>query len=82
VTHNLAKIPGRLGGRARAKRLSVEHKKKIASLGGRSRSKSLQAARRIVENFLYVAAIRDLAGKSYKIRRVKTFKNRLPGIYV
>lgn len=78
---DIAKALGRLGGRARAKRLSPEHKSQIASLGGRARSHSLKAERRIAENFRYVAALRGLAPKPNKAERVKNTKSRLPGIY-
>jgi len=44
----------------RAKRLSRDEKKAIASLGGKARAESLGRARRIQENFRYVAAIREL----------------------
>jgi len=72
---------GRRGGRIRARRLSAERKRQIAALGGASRAKSLQAARRITENFRYAAAIASLRGASPRVTRLKTFKGRLPGIY-
>lgn len=44
----------------RAKRLSTERRREIAAGGGRARSLSLQAARRIEENFRYLEAARNL----------------------
>ena len=80
-TSDIAKALGRLGGRARAKKLSAAHKKRIASMGGKARAQSLLAARRIIENFRYVNTIRKLRGESNKVTRLKTFGGRLPGIY-
>ena len=76
-----AKALGRRGGLARARRLSAERRRQIASLGGTSRARSLQAARRIDENFRYVAALRELRGASSAVTRVATFEGPLPGIY-
>jgi len=78
----LAKALGRLGGRARARRLSFERKKQIASLGGQARAQAHQVARRIAENFRYVNVARELAGRPRKVMRLKTFTGRLPGTYV
>lgn len=78
---NIAKALGRLGGLARAKRLTADHKKRIASSGGKSRATSLLATRRIVENFRYVEAMQALAPQSPQIKRVKTCKTTLPGHY-
>lgn len=77
----IAKSLGRLGGLARAKRLSADHKKKIAALGGQARAKSLQFQRRVEENFNYLAAVQELQGKSVPVKRVKTWQRRLPGHY-
>jgi hypothetical protein len=77
----MARALGRLGGRTRAKRLSAERKSQIAAMGGASRARSLQAARRIADNFRYAAAIVSLRGASAKPTRRKTVKGRLPGIY-
>jgi|SRR5579885_146574 len=59
-TRQYAKALGRRGGRARARNLSAEQRKKIASMGGKSRALSRHAARRIEENFKYLEAIEDL----------------------
>ena len=76
----IAKALGRRGGRMRARRLSDGDRKRIASLGGKARSASLQAARRIAANFRY-AALLDLRGPSAGVTRLDTFEDRLPGIY-
>lgn len=65
----------------RAKRLSAERKSQIASVGGASRARSLQTARRIADNFRYAAAIAGLRGGSAEVKRLNTFRGRLPGIY-
>ncbi|MPY87794.1 MAG: hypothetical protein GEU99_07720 [Luteitalea sp.] len=65
----------------RASRLPTEDRKRIASLGGQARAHSLHAARRIAENFRYVAALRDLQGPSTRVMRLSAFDGRLPGIY-
>jgi hypothetical protein len=65
----------------RAKRLSAEHKRQIASLGGASRARSLRAARRVADNFRYAAALVTLRGGSSELTRLKAVTGRLPGIY-
>lgn len=77
----IAKSLGRLGGLARAKRLSADHKKKIASRGGKARAESLLAARRIRENFDYLAAVQTLQGKAAPIKSVSNYTGPLPGHY-
>ncbi|MGB2712957.1 MAG: hypothetical protein WBC51_02180 [Vicinamibacterales bacterium] len=77
----MARALGRRGGRARGKRLSAAERKRIASLGGRARLQSLQAAGRIADNFRYVAALGDLRGRPTPVRRLTTFAGPLPGIY-
>lgn len=72
---------GRRGGQARAQRLTAERRREIASLGGKARHQSLLVARRIDENFLYVAAVLELRGAPPKVLRVKAFDGRLPGLY-
>jgi hypothetical protein len=44
----MAQTMGRRGGRARARRLPAERRRQTASLGGRTRHRSLLVARRIV----------------------------------
>lgn len=58
--HDFAKTLGRRGGQSRAKRLSSERKKAIASLGGQARALSLKAAQRILENFRYIDVLQQL----------------------
>ena len=55
-----AQILGRRGGRARARSLSSQARKKIASLGGRAKALSRHAVRRIEDNFKYLEAIEAL----------------------
>jgi hypothetical protein len=77
----MAKLLGQRGGRARAARLSPAERRRIAALGGQARGQSLRVARRIAENFRYLAALHDLEGASPKVRRSSTVEGRLPGIY-
>lgn len=77
----MARALGRRGGRARGKRLSAADKKFIASLGGKARFQSLQAARRIADNFRYVAVLGALRGRPTAVRRLRAFAGPLPGIY-
>jgi len=64
----------------RARRLSAGERTRIASLGGKARSASLQAARRVAANFRY-AALLDLRGAAAGVTRLDSFEDRLPGIY-
>ena len=48
---SIARALGRRGGLARARKLSAERRKEIASQGGRSKALSHHASRRIRENF-------------------------------
>lgn len=77
----MARAMGRRGGRARANRHSLERRRQIASIGGQARQRSLLAARRLVENLLYAAAVEELRGEPRKVLRMKTFSGRLPGLY-
>jgi len=77
----MARAMGRRGGRARAKRLSPERRRRIASLGGQARQRSLLAARRLVDNLLYAAAAEELRGKAREVLRMKTFAGPLPDLY-
>ena len=77
----MARALGRRGGRARGTRLSAADKKRIASLGGKARQRSLQAARHIADNFRYVAALDELRGQPTTVRRLSAFAGPLPGIY-
>lgn len=77
----MARAMGRRGGRARARRLSAERRREIASLGGRARQRSLLATRRLVENLLFAAAALALRPEGPKVLRTKTFTGQLPGLY-
>jgi hypothetical protein len=77
----IARILGQRGGRARAARLGEAERKRIASLGGQARRQSLDTARRIVQNLEYAAAVAELRTVPRKVTRLRTFKERLPGIY-
>jgi hypothetical protein len=78
---DMARALGRRGGRARGKRLSATEKKRIASLGGKARFQSIQATRRIVDNWRYAAVVSDLRMQPTKVKRLRTFGGPLPGIY-
>jgi hypothetical protein len=80
-TRAIAKALGRRGGRARARRLSSEERRRIAALGGAARSASLRAARRIEENFAYLQAVQALGRRRHRPARVSTCKGPLPGHY-
>ncbi len=56
----LAKKLGRRGGMARAKKLSAERRREIASRGGLSKALSAKAEQRIHKNFKYLAAVKSL----------------------
>ncbi len=75
-----ARALGRKGGVARAERLSTAEKKQIARLGAAARIQSLQAARRIIHNGRYAAAVDALRGRPV-VRRVSAFAGPLPDIH-
>lgn len=78
----MAKALGRLGGRARARRLSAGRRRQIASLGGRARGQALLLVRRISDNLRYAAAVVELRGGARRVLRQSRFSGRLPGLYV
>jgi len=80
-TRQVARVLGRRGGRMRALRLPAQERKRIAALGGRARSASLQVARRIAANLEYAAVLQELRGESTEVTRMKAFEGPLPGIY-
>lgn len=80
-TRTIAKALGRLGGRARAKRLSAAERRRIAALGGAARKRSIDVARRVAENFAYAAAIEELRGPRTAATRISTCRGPLPGLY-
>lgn len=61
--------------------MSAAEKKRIASLGGEARLRSLRAARRIVENLRYAAVLGELGGRANGVRRMTECAGPLPGIY-
>jgi len=79
--HEMARALGRRGGRLRAQRLSADRRKQIASLGGSARARSLQAARRLEDNFRYAAAMEALRDAARPRLRRQRHDGRLPGIY-
>lgn len=80
ISH-IAQMLGRLGGKARAKSLPAEKRKKIAQMGAKARVASIKLAKRIEANFRYIDAICEMRGGARKIKQLKTCKNKLPGIY-
>ena len=76
----LARALGRRGGLSRARRLAPADKSRIAAMGGHARRESLQAARRIADNFQYLAVVRELRPPP-PVKRLRTCRARLPGIY-
>ena len=66
-----ARLLGRLGGLARARALSKERRRQIASQGGLSRSLSRHASRRVEDNFRALAAVEALrrAGREMGLAR-------------
>jgi len=65
-THRYAQALGRLGGLARARKLDRAERRRIASLGGLTRSLGRHAAQRIEQNFRYLAAASDLRRASLR----------------
>jgi hypothetical protein len=72
---------GRRGGRARARRLPADARRRIASLGAVARRQSLQAARRVADNFGYLEAVIELQGGRPALTRMRSFPGPLPGLY-
>ena len=62
-------------------RLSARERKRIASLGGKARAASLQAARRIAVNLRYASVLQELRGQSTEVTRLPAFEGPLPGIF-
>jgi len=77
----MARLLGRRGGLARGRRLSPAARRRIASLGGHARRESIQAARRITDNFLYLSTVDALRGGVPRVRRVTRPAGRLPDMY-
>jgi hypothetical protein len=79
-TRQMARALGRRGGRARARNLTADRRRRIAALGGAARKRSLDAARRLAANHIYAAVVRELR-PPVPIKRLKSFNGRLPGHY-
>ena len=75
---SIARELGRKGGQVRAARLTAAQRSRIASLGAAARRHSLEAARRIADNFAYAAAVATLRGETSRVTRMKTFQVRCP----
>lgn len=76
----MARALGSKGGKARARNLSPDEKRRIAALGGRSRALSFHAVRRVAENFRYVEAMNALQPRP-RVTRMRDFAGPLPGIH-
>lgn len=77
----IAKLLGSKGGKARAKKLTSEQRSSIASKGAQARKESLLLKKRIIANFEYLQAIQELQPQKKIIKRLKTCRHKLPGIY-
>ena len=77
----MAKLLGSRGGRARARRLSEEERRRIAALGGKARARSLEAARRVMINLRYANAVIEMRGGAADVKSTKAFAGPLPGLY-
>lgn len=80
-SRDMAQKLGARGGRARARRLTADRRRRIAALGGTARRESLAAARRIADNFAYVEAVVGLQGGRPDVVRMSEVAGRLPGLY-
>jgi hypothetical protein len=77
----MAKLLGRRGGQARARKLSDAERRRIASLGGHARRQSLEAAGRVIANLNYLEMVLELQGGRPAVTAMKSFSGTLPGIY-
>ena len=77
----MAQKLGARGGRARARRLTAERRRHIASLGGTARRESLAAAQRVADNFAYLESVVMLQGGRPALLRTSEVAGRLPGLY-
>ncbi|MBL7684580.1 MAG: hypothetical protein JNK65_00905, partial [Deltaproteobacteria bacterium] len=71
---------GSRGGHARAKKLSSEQRKKIASLGGMVRAINSRAIDRIESNMAYVSMIRELRPPP-EPKSISRTTSKLPGAH-
>jgi hypothetical protein len=77
----MATTVGRRGGHARGKRVTAADRSRVAALAGRARQRAPDAARRIIDTLEYAAAVRELRTRTREVKRMKTIKGRLPGVY-
>lgn len=77
---DMARALGRRGGRARARNLPADERRRIAALGGAARRRSLELAQRHADNFKYAAMVLELQPPP-RVERMGTFNDRLAGIY-
>lgn len=77
----IAKLLGRQGGKARAKKLTQNQRSSIASKGAQARKESLLLKKRIISNFKFLQAIQELQPRQKTVKRLKTCRHKLPGIY-
>jgi hypothetical protein len=75
----MARLLGRKGGRARARRLPARERARIAALGGRARAESGRATRRILDNLHYADAVSRLKPPP-PIVRLRVCTDPLPGL--
>ena len=71
---------GKRGGLARARRLSAERRREIASQGGAAKRESLAVARRLADNFVYAAMMESLRGGPAAVERLSECDGPLPGL--
>ncbi len=79
-TREMAKKLGRKGGLARAKNLSAERRRSIASRGGQIKSLSYKANDRIESNFRFSESLK-LLRPCPKVKSVSRVNYALPGVY-
>ena len=77
---DMARALGRRGGRARARNLTADERRRIAALGGAARRRSLELAQRHHDNFIYAAIVLELQPPP-RVERMRTFDGPLPGLY-
>ncbi|HEY0874969.1 MAG TPA: hypothetical protein VGD94_15960 [Vicinamibacterales bacterium] len=73
------RTPKRRGGRDRVAKRSAAERQAIASRGGKARSLSRHATRRIIENFRYLAAADALRRSERRVSRMRRLDGPLPG---
>jgi hypothetical protein len=79
-TRDMARALGRRGGRARARNLTADARRRIAALGGAARRRSIELAQRHHDNFTYAAIVLELQPPP-RVARMRTFDGPLPGLY-